>query len=470
MILHTLFGILLCIGAGGAVYGITRLIHSDYKLTGKEFLIGVPIVLVVTFLTSFIGYKVAYSNTVTYHEYWGGYEVQAQELTTTCSEDGPCVNEYACDYYWVTVVDQAAYTDTNHVYHPAVTHQEERHHECPYTNHEYTFDINTTLGVYTIASGWVAQDANSDRWDSGVSVPGDIPRGVPSFWLAAKARIAAGDPGPVTAQRDYTNYILASQQTLLHTYSPSIANYQRANLLPDINHSLIDPYYLNRAYFVGVSGVDQSAWQAALNKFDAAFGADLQGNLYVVVVNSDAVNKVGDPDDYAMALTAYWERPGLDKFQISKNGVIVVLGTKDGKTVDWARATTGMPNGNEVMLRQIENQMPGTALTADAVLGSPTASISVVKGKDVVTVHHTHGALESIMWGPNKFARVHMGSFQYLSGEIQPSSGQYAVIYVIMFVLSMGIWGGLIYLGVSSGSLGGDSLQQRRRGTSGTWS
>src|SRR5439155_22131201 len=96
---------------------------------------------------------------------------------------------------------------------------------------EDSYYVETTLGTYTIAEHIFP--ANPQNWRSSHSVPDDVPRGVPALWAAAKQRLDSGDPGPVTAQRDYQNYILASQATILHKYSASIDRYKQEKLLPD---------------------------------------------------------------------------------------------------------------------------------------------------------------------------------------------------------------------------------------------
>src|SRR5262249_8718371 len=161
---------------------------------------------------------------------------------------------------------------------------------------------------------------------------------IPDFWTQADNRIRAGNPGPVTARRDYENYILASQSSILHKYSGAIDQYKKDGVLPKINSSVYGFYYEDRVYFVGVQPAGN--WQWYINKFNAALGLALQGDLHLVIVNS---NKVGNPDEYTQALVAYWQSKDFDRDDLSKNGIVVVVGTKDGTTVDWARAATGMP-------------------------------------------------------------------------------------------------------------------------------
>ena len=68
---------------------------------------------------------------------------------------------------------------------------------------------------------------------------------------------------------------------------------------------------------------------------DAALGSTLQGDLHLVIVDA---KKISDPDNYSNALVAYWLSPKFGKDALSKNGIVVVLGTSDGKTVDYTYA------------------------------------------------------------------------------------------------------------------------------------
>lgn len=472
----SLWSCAIALGVGAVAWAILHFVKSDYRITSTEATIAsVVLMILVVPVVDHVGAKMAFDNKVSYQEFWGGYEAAALRGVTVCEKDGNCAHTYACDWYWVKVVDQEAYTepaytDSNKVYHPSVyhpevSHMEHRHHDCPYTTQEYTFTVRTTLGDYTIGSHWLPSNPDQHRWhgdDGGdyVSrVPGDIPSGIPSQWSQAKSRIEAGDPGPVTQEHSYDNYILASQDAALKRYSPYIDQYTQLGILPNLNHSVKNFYYMDRAYFVGNTGADQAAWTAAVERYNAALGASLQGDLYLVIADT---HKVTDPDNYISTLTAYWQSPKFEKYAISKNAIVVVLGTEDGKTVKWARALTGMPTGNSTMVFAIQNQLGGKELAPLSILGQPKGLLSP-KGADSykVTILHTQspGALESIMWADDTgFKRVSMtgkGSgngvgFEYLKTQIQPTGGQLFAIYSVVFFLSLLVWGAMVFLAVPS--------------------
>lgn len=420
--------------------------ESEYRITLPEFgIAGAVMLAIVIPATSMIGTKMAYDNAVTFNEFWGGYEKQAVWIKTECYRDGPCVHEYDCDPYQVKVVDRAAYTDDKGNYHPEQYHYETRYHDCPYTTEEWTFVITSTLpdADYTIAYHWLPTNPDQHRWRAGKRVPDHFPSGIPAFWQAAKNRIDAGQPGPVTARKTYENYVLASQNTILKQYSADIEAYKKAGLLPKLNGSISqEPYFADRVYFVGKFR-PPGDWQKAGNYMAGAFGSDLQGDLHVVIADANAVT---DPDTYVMALAAYWQGPEFGKDALSKNGVIVVLGTEDGATVKWARAATGMPKGNEGLILDVRNKLPGTALTPEAVFGPPRGSVAI-GGKTTVTIHHGNGALDQVLWGDNKFQRIRMREYKYLSSEIEPTSGQKNLIIFLSVLFGCIAWGICIFVG-----------------------
>lgn len=418
--------------------------QSQYRITLQEFGIAAALMLALVIpLTSWVGTKMAFDNAVTYEEFWGGYEIDAVWVKIQCTRDGPCTHEYNCDPYQVYVVDRSAYTDDKGRYHPEEGHNETRYHDCPYTTEEWTFKVRTTLGDYLIASHNLPTNPDQHRWRSGHRVPDNLPSGIPQFWQEVKDRLGKNQPGPVTARREYKNYILASQHTILKKYSSDIDRYKQQGLLPKVNGNIHDNYLADRVYFVGAR--PPGDWQSFANYFDGAFGLDLQGDVHLVIVDA---NKITDPDNYTGALGAYWQSPEFDKDALSKNGIVVVLGTTDGTTVAWSRAVTGMPKGNEALVIDLRDGLTGTKLTPEAIFGPPTGELYVDSGNEVkVRIHHSQGALDRILWGNNKFQRVKMTDYKYLSHEIEPTGGQQALIIFFCVLFGLIAWGVCIYVG-----------------------
>ncbi len=455
----------------GHLHGVE---HDLYAIDNRELAVTTCIMcFLVLPLTGWVGKEVAVSNQVSFYESWNGWETAAQKLVTTCYEDGSCAHHYDCDPYecgeWVTDYDDKGK--------PVGKHYESRtcYHSCPYCTEEWTFVVKSTVGDFTIAANNLPTDPDSHRWRWSHSVPSYLPSGVPDFWWAVKQRLDAGNPGPVTVRKSYDNFILASQKTNLHKFSGDIDGYLKAGLLPalvreanlyarpaDVRNSgdQYAAYMLNRVYQVGVKVPGD--WDEAINRFNAEFGTQLQGDLHIVIVDA---NKVLNPDNYMGALLAYWEGSTFKKEALSKNAVVIVLGTRDGKTVDWARAGTGMPLGNEALVVQLQFDLKGANLDPATLLGYPKAR---VVSESKVDIQPAGSLLEKILWGPHKFARVHMkgndgqSGFLYLQNEIEPTTGQKIGILFVMFLLSCGAWGITIRFGHEIGQrLGLGSLYRR---------
>lgn len=450
MFLLILAGIVVVLASGVAVKYFFQWRQSQYEIDNKEFLIAaLALSLVAVPLVTFVGYKVAISNQVTYYENRNGWETRANKYVTVCTRDGACRNCYDCDPYTVREPYDCSYTSNGKRVSRTCYRNVTKYHRCPYTTEEWTFEIQTTLGDHTIAYHNLPTNPESWRWRAYKSVPDHYQSGVPQRWQETKDRLDEGNPDAVVNRFDYENYILASHTTIMKKYSDAIAGYKSANLFPPLNAQVYDLYYMKRVYFIGVANVDDERWQDAMMRFNGALGTSLQGDLHLVVVDA---NKIQSPDNYHQALVAYWLSPEFGKNALSKNGIVVILGTRDGKTVEWARASTGMPLGNENLMVQIGSDMKGVELTPDAVLGHPTATVT---GERSVKIQLTQSALEKLLWGPNKYQRVHMKSqgensagFEYLLKELEPTGSQKVWILVVTFICGLIAWGICLIAGV----------------------
>ena len=62
-------------------------------------------------LTVWVGWHSAVNSMVKYHEFWNGWEVEANEYVTTCEKNGSCDYTYDCDPY--THTHSTTSTDSN---------------------------------------------------------------------------------------------------------------------------------------------------------------------------------------------------------------------------------------------------------------------------------------------------------------------------------------------------------------------
>ena len=458
MLLLIVLSVAAALIAGLVVKAVLDRSHSERRITRIELLIGMGIIsLVVAPLTSWAGWSIAKKNLLSFRQYRNGWEKEAVEEVLNCSRDGPCIHEYDCDPYrcepheckCVCISRDQAGNCTSQ---SCDTCWNTCYHDCPYATREFTYTVRTTIGEYTIGAHHFA--AFPIEWRAGSGLPEDVPRGAPQFWLQAEARIDAGSPGPATKRVRYDNYILASERTILKQYSSMIEDYREGNLLPPIAHRVRDFYYADKVSFVGFSPRDEEAWQQALMYLNAALGSELEGDLHLVIVQDATVSS--NPDAYILALKAYWQDSSVwGDNCLSKNAIVAVLGTRDGQTVSWARAETGMPLGNEHMRMAIRSGLEGIELTPQAVLGDVRGELYTREKDGTLQVRSLGrgGVLWTILWGladpATRFVQTSMtgddpgsvgGGFLYLNSEVQPRAGQKVGILVMTFFLSCFVW------------------------------
>lgn len=398
---------------------------------------GIIVISGINPLIYHIGSEISKDQASTFNEYWNGYETAASKSDRACTRDGSCAHTYNCDPYQERVRKTRTVTDSKGNSKQETYYVEEtRYHSCPYSTQETSFYIDTTVDTFTIASNVMT----GSEYRFGVGIPGGT-QGAPQQWTEAKNRIDSGKPGPVTAVKDYKNYVLASQKSLFSEYSDNIDNLKSKNLLPMFSNGVYATYQATKAYKAGNVNLplfgDYTTDVAYLN---GAVGDDLHGDLHVVFVPE---NIESGKDDYLNTLMAYWQSEELGKNAVSKNAIVVLIGVKeDGSEVAWAKATTGMPLGNEAMLTQIASDLKGKKMDS-TLIGRPSFNPAT---KEIIS---TNGELEKILWGENKFARVSMtangaddngSGFSYLRDELEPDG--WAIFWISFFNFLFG--GGLI--------------------------
>jgi hypothetical protein len=455
--------------AGIVIAILVRIFSSDFRITLGEYVVGMAFfTIIIAPIVSGVGFNMAKNDLITFNEYWGGWEVSANVEQIPCQKDGNCARTYQCEPYEVChqVCDGHDEDGNCTGYHQECTTY---YHACPYCDLEYTYTVTTTVGGFTIAANVLPDNPDAHRWTGTYDYDYNIPSwvisqagtGIPQFWAEVNARIMGGNPGPATRGNTYNNYILPADDSLMQSYSPNIDRYLAAGLLPSVipPASIYSFYLVDKVYFVGFTPADAQAWYEAARRFNGAFGNDLQGDLHLVIINSSVA--AGEPDAYIGALRAYWQDPDVfGDNTFAKNGVLVVLGTNDGQTVSWGRATTGMPSGNYDLQIVIRDRVAGTLLTPEAILGDIHGELYVREdGKTKVrTVHSggTYGYLEDVFWGlsdpSTAFVRQSMSAddpedvgngFLYLDSQIEPKPGQKTLIIAIAFVLGLMVWFGL---------------------------
>jgi len=435
-----------------------------YRITWTEYGI---VMIVIAFLAAplsvWSGWELAKKNKLTFHEYWDGWEQNTEIETIDCYRDGPCKWEYDCDPYIVMVECNCRYVNSGSGSNQTSTREcdqcpETRYHDCPYVEQEFDYTVNTSVGDFTIDSNRFPDNPQQHRWRESESIPNSVINsagtGIPKFWEEVRKRIQEKSPGPVTVRKPYLNYLYASEQTILKEFSAEIEDFRKKGLLPNFQKNVYSFYYADKVYFIGLNSVDKKKWQEMLNYFNAALGSSLQGDLHLVITDNKDI--AANPDNYTLALKAYWQNIEIHgKDALSKNAIVVICVVTDNK-ITWARSFTGMPLGNEMMTTKIDNLLRGVELKPEIVIGDMKGKFNLSKIKK----EGNTGLLEDLIFGlsdtSTRFKRISMSAqdtrdngkgFTYLASEIQPTTLQKILIYIgTFFFCSLG-WVAAILIG-----------------------
>jgi hypothetical protein len=420
------------------------------------------VLAIVIFVPGYFAYPVARSATQV--QTVGGFEQtingNLESATVTenaCTENGPCIHEdHYCD-----PKEHMEYTKDSKGNITGVRTWT-TYSDCPFMTKEYTFIVTDTFGnEYIIASHWFA--AKPELWRGGVGVDrsgaDSVSRGIPPEWQKLKDQIDAGDAPPVTVPNTYDNIVLGSKYT---EHSDDIPVLQQNNLLPAYTRDLegnpfYDRYKADKAVFVGMNPPNNAVWQDQLMRFNADLGMTKQGDLHIVAVRAAALTALGlAPEDYIRALKAHWSND-FGKKSLPKNAIIVALGVDNsGTTVQWARAQTGMPVGNNEMLDAIAYRANGIPFQPDALLGQTKARIVAQppNGKLMPTYTAGGGLLSRIIMTDQPFKRSCMRctdesekgqqGFVDLEDLIDASTGNIIWAIIILTLIAMLLLAGCI--------------------------
>lgn len=455
----TLFSILIPLAVGAGAYAYTRrhpftrrAYNEDVpcEVSRTELIItGAIIVLISLLVTVLWGPSVARGRTASgYREFWNGSVISASTQDWECTRDGPCVHEYDCDPY-IHMHHHPAVTDAKgNVVTPAYDEPHTHYHSCPYATREWSYHLHDNLGR-TITISDHGFDAEPRQWRGGSGIPGGVQRGIPERWQASVDRLKASDAEPVTKINTYTNYILPTEGELYKQFSSSIDGYLAKKLLPkhtaNLDGEVLFDHEMQAQKFqvVGkVPDVNRRQWNDHLMRFNAALGIERQGDLHIIVLPAA---RVQNPDDYVNALVAYWQR-ALGRWGFPKNGIALVLGASaDGKTIEWARAKTGMPEGNGELVAAVSFQLPDKALDPGLILGVVRAHST---GKEA-RYRHGNGVLADILFSDHPFRRACMNcddkddngtGYVYLKDTLPISGGAKLVMFGIVLLISLALW------------------------------
>jgi hypothetical protein len=453
------------------------IISSRLRISVVEFVVAFLVAGgIATPTTLAIGKHLSIDSVLTDNEFYNGVELKPDVHPKTCygGHDGSFANNGSAgssnctytyvsgSYQWYTThqecVDTGTGNNKTHTcwdvkdYHTAYIYK-------PYATVEYRYSVSDSLGqTYDYPDAYIATDAKAY---GSRAIPSNIPRGAPPDWQDAMRHWQLGDPRPVTAVFQYQNPILALQRNKGIDYYDApppddvVKQYVAKRLVPDYTANILsDPIrgasggkaqtVADKAGFVctSMSAADQQAWQDKLMQFNAQLGTRLQGDLHLLIVGSC----VTDLHEYTNVVKAWSQSAHYGHSPLSKNGIIVVLQTTDGKTISGADATTGMPFGNNGMLNSIRVNLTGTLLTPRDVLGDPR---TIVDGKNKQYFQGSPpGSLESIMLvGQYHFVRACMIScppgqtgYGNLIAQLDPPTADKVWMVAIIGFISLIFW------------------------------
>lgn len=254
-------------------YVISLLLGRENKITWKELLIQVAVVLVISGISAAI---IGCPN-LNYDETWNGHVVKKWH------EKVHCRHSYQCNC--VTICSGGKNPTCSTI--------------CQ-TCYEHSYDVD-----------WNVKDNTGAVW----SIDTQDRQGLmmPAFWKAVEM------DDPTSHLHSYKNYIRAAPDSLFHKQG-LVEKYKKS--LPNYPQKIYNYYDMDRIVTVGIKINNQKAWNRELAYMNGQFGKGKQCNAILVLVR----NK---PRDYFQALQQHWAGG-------NKNDAILVISLDDSFNIQWA--------------------------------------------------------------------------------------------------------------------------------------
>lgn len=242
--------------------------------------------------------------------------------------------------------------------------------------------LESTIGVY---------DVDSADWLS----PAVYALPDPTLYKEAQAGQAC------SKEENYTNYVKAVPNSLFGAMS-KLTQDQYAHEIPAYPE-VFNLYHIDRIINVGshVNASILSKFNEQLNDANKTLGPKKQANI--IVIATSITN-----DMYRYAVENAW-------LGGKKNDIVIFIGSKDGKKIDWVDVMTwAMNKGNGLFHATLQDD-----ITKIGVI-DPDQLVPTIAG-DV----------------DKYYTRPHMKDFKYLKSEIKPPT------WVLIFALILGIVGSI---------------------------
>lgn len=302
------------------------------------------------------GLLIAYEAPTADTEVWNGQVTGRKRLEVSCEHD------YKCNCY--TTCDSKGQNCSEH---------------CSIC-YEHSYDVSWRVFAST------GESVDIDRIDrQGL--------GEPKRWDASF-------PGePWASQHSFTNYIKANPDSVLLGTKGDMVKWGK--MVPQYPDGIFDYYYNSPVLNMGVPGVDVNTWNWLVRETNKTLGPKKQVHIIVILVPTNDRN-------YIYALKDAW-------LGGKKNDVDVVIGSQDGKTIDFADVMSWSTNHALAVELRDDIQALG----------------QMDKRDDIVKVITTRVDAD--------FVRMHMKSMQWIMRSYQPSGTAMMWLFIIGVILSLGI-------------------------------
>lgn len=294
------------------------------------------------------------------------------------------------------------------VWNSQVTHRESHHVSC---SHSYSCNCRPTYDSKGNVDGETCDTCYEHSFDvdwtvhssSGESI--DIDREDRQGLVEPKRWDAAYPGETFESSHSYTNYIKANPDSVILGTKGDMVKWGK--LIPNYPANIYNYYYNDPVVNMGVPGVDVTSWNWLIREANKTLGPKKQVHIIVILVPTNDRN-------YTYALKDAW-------FGGKKNDVDVIIGSVDGKTIDFADIMSWSTNKALAVKLRDDIQAVGDLQRKDDIVNAITTQVA------------------------DNFVRMHMKDMKWLMRSYQPSSAAMIWLFIIGVISSIGISVGIVY-------------------------
>jgi hypothetical protein len=331
------------------------------KITWTEMVLNIVVVVIICTATYELGKWGKTKDT----EIWNGV------VTAKTVKDGEYVTSYECNCYETCYGSGSERTCSQTC------------STCYEDNYTRSYDGYTTVGNFEFDS----IDTTSRSKRNSFQPP------------LTYTKCVVGEPA--SREHEYTNYVQAVPTSLFNDNSKLSEQY--VDKIPQYPQ-VFGFYKINRVLNVGSSVPTdvKSELNTKLNHSLISLGQTKQSNIIVIFTN------IADPS-YRYAIENAW-------LGGKKNDIVIIIGTQDGKTVQWVDVMTWALNtGNELLHVKMR----------DGIKSLPIDATQLSKFIEETTQKH--------------FVRPQMADYKYLEKEVKPATWVVSLAFFLSIFGSMAL-------------------------------